>query len=234
MVSLSRWSRLRSRRQATSSSRRTRAGLTGGDEGFSSNFDPLPDFLVGVVNTKNLYWVALVYAAAVFLIARIAIGSSAGHVWHAIRDNERRVEVIGLRPYPYKLISFVLASFLARLGRIRLALADRSDSRGDVPDVHADASRDGRSRRRRDALRARWSAGSLHAARLPARAISRVRSGSRTCRTSFASRCPNRSSFWGALHRGRVLRARWARQPSEDGSARLGARRRADAEESAA
>ena len=91
-------------------------GLTGGDEGFSLNFDPLPDFLVGVVNTKNLYWVALVYAAAVFLIARIAIGSSAGHVWHAIRDNERRVEVIGLRPYSYKLISFVLASFLAAWG----------------------------------------------------------------------------------------------------------------------
>ncbi len=91
-------------------------GLTGGDEGFSLNFDPLPDFLVGVVNTKNLYWVALIYAAAVFLIARIAIGSSAGHVWHAIRDNERRVEVIGLRPYPYKLISFVLASFLAAWG----------------------------------------------------------------------------------------------------------------------
>lgn len=91
-------------------------GLTGGDEGFSLNFDPLPDFLVGVVNTRNLYWVALGYAVAVFLIARAAIGSSAGHVWHAIRDNERRVEVIGLRPYPYKLIAFVLASFLAALG----------------------------------------------------------------------------------------------------------------------
>lgn len=91
-------------------------GLTGGDEGFSLNVDALPDFLVGIVQTKNLYWVALGYAVAVFLIARAAIGSSAGHVWHAIRDNERRVEVIGLRPYPYKLISFVLASFLAAWG----------------------------------------------------------------------------------------------------------------------
>jgi len=91
-------------------------GLTGGDEGFSLNVDPLPDFLVGIVNTKNLYWVALGYAIAVFLVARAAIGSSAGHVWRAIRDNERRVEVIGLRPYPYKLISFVLASFLAAGG----------------------------------------------------------------------------------------------------------------------
>lgn len=91
-------------------------GLTGGDEGFSLNFEPLPDFLVGVVNTKNLYWLALGYAAIVFVVARVAIGSSAGHVWRAIRDNEPRVEVIGLRPYPYKLISFVVASFLAAWG----------------------------------------------------------------------------------------------------------------------
>jgi branched-chain amino acid transport system permease protein len=91
-------------------------GLTGGDEGFSLNYDPLPDFVVGVVNTKNLYWIALGYASVVFVVARLAIGSSTGHIWRAIRDNERRVEVIGLRPYPYKLISFVLASFLAAWG----------------------------------------------------------------------------------------------------------------------
>ena len=91
-------------------------GLTGGDEGFGANVDPLPDFLVGVVNTKYLYWLALGYAVAVFVIARVAIGSSAGHVWRAIRENERRVEVIGLRPYPYKLLVFVLASFLAAWG----------------------------------------------------------------------------------------------------------------------
>jgi len=91
-------------------------GLTGGDEGIGLNVDPLPDFLVGVVNTKYLYWLALGYAVAVFVIARGAVGSSAGHVWSAIRDNERRVEVIGLRPYPYKLVAFVLASFLAAWG----------------------------------------------------------------------------------------------------------------------
>ena len=91
-------------------------GLTGGDEGFALNFDALPDFLVGIFNTKYLYWLALGYAAVVFVASRLAIGSSTGHVWHAIRDNERRVEVIGLRPYPYKLISFVLASFLAAWG----------------------------------------------------------------------------------------------------------------------
>jgi branched-chain amino acid transport system permease protein len=91
-------------------------GLTGGEEGIVLNADPLPDFLVGVVNTKNLYWVALGYAALVFCLARAAVGSSAGHVWRAIRENERRVEVIGLRPYPYKLLAFVLASLLAAWG----------------------------------------------------------------------------------------------------------------------
>jgi branched-chain amino acid transport system permease protein len=91
-------------------------GLTGGEEGIVLNVDPLPDFLVGVLNTKYLYWVALGYVALVFVVARAAIGSSAGHVWRAIRENERRVEVIGLRPYPYKLLSFVVASFLAAWG----------------------------------------------------------------------------------------------------------------------
>ncbi|HXF98738.1 MAG TPA: branched-chain amino acid ABC transporter permease [Gaiellaceae bacterium] len=91
-------------------------GLTGGEEGIVLEVDPLPDALVGVVNTRNLYWLALAYAAAVFLVARVAVGSSAGHVWRAIRENERRVEVLGLRPYPYKLLAFVLAGFLAAWG----------------------------------------------------------------------------------------------------------------------
>jgi len=91
-------------------------GLTGGEEGIVLNVDPLPDFLVGVVNTKYLYWVALAYVVIVFVVARAAIGSSAGHVWAAIRENEPRVEVLGLRPYPYKLLSFTVASFLAAWG----------------------------------------------------------------------------------------------------------------------
>ena len=87
--------------------------LTGGEEGLGLNSDALPDFFVGVLNTKNLYWLALGYAVVVFLVVRCAVSSSPGHVWQAIRENERRVEVIGLRPFGFKLIAFVLASFLA-------------------------------------------------------------------------------------------------------------------------
>ena len=93
-------------------------GLTGGEEGLGLNFDPLPDFFVGVLNTKNLYWLALGYAAFVFVVIRFAVASSPGHVWQAIRENPQRVEVLGLRPFGFKLIAFVLASFLATVGGV--------------------------------------------------------------------------------------------------------------------
>jgi branched-chain amino acid transport system permease protein len=93
-------------------------GLTGGEEGLGLNFSAIPDAFVGVLNTKNLYWLALGYAAVVFLVVRWAVNSSPGHVWQAIRENERRVEVIGLQPLRFKLLAFVLASFLATMGGV--------------------------------------------------------------------------------------------------------------------
>ena len=94
------------------------SGWTGGEEGIGLDFEHIPDFFVGVLNTKNLYWLALAYAALVFVVVRLAVGSSAGHVWQAVRENEQRVEVIGLRPLPFKLAAFVLASVLASAGGI--------------------------------------------------------------------------------------------------------------------
>ena len=52
------------------------------------------------------------------MIVRWAVNSSPGHVWQAIRENERRVEVIGLHPFRFKLLAFVLASFLATAGGV--------------------------------------------------------------------------------------------------------------------
>jgi ABC-type branched-subunit amino acid transport system permease subunit len=93
-------------------------GWTGGEEGTGLNYDEIPDAFVGVLNTKNLYWLALGYAVLVFIVVRLAVGSSAGHVWRAVRENEPRVHVLGLNPYPFKLIAFVVAGFLAVLGGI--------------------------------------------------------------------------------------------------------------------
>ena len=92
--------------------------LTGGEEGLGLSFDKLPDSFVGVLNTKNLYWLALGYAVVVFGLAAWAVSSSPGRVWQAIRENERRVEVLGLRPHTFKLMAFVLSSFLATAGGV--------------------------------------------------------------------------------------------------------------------
>jgi branched-chain amino acid transport system permease protein len=91
-------------------------GWTGGEEGFGTDYEKLPAALVGVLNTKHLYWLALGYAAAVFFIIRWAVESSPGRIWQAIRENELRVEVLGLRPHGFKLMAFVLSSFLATAG----------------------------------------------------------------------------------------------------------------------
>jgi branched-chain amino acid transport system permease protein len=91
---------------------------TGGEEGLGADYTKLPEGLVGIFNTKHLYWVALGFAAVVFAVVQWAVHSSPGHVWQAIRENELRVEVLGLRPYVYKLMSFVLASFLATAGGV--------------------------------------------------------------------------------------------------------------------
>ena len=93
-------------------------GWTGGEEGLGTDYTKVPAVFVGIFNTKNLYWLALGYAAVVFVVVRWAVSSSPGHIWQAIRENELRVQVLGLRPYAYKLLSFVLASFLATLGGV--------------------------------------------------------------------------------------------------------------------
>jgi branched-chain amino acid transport system permease protein len=91
---------------------------TGGEEGFGVDYHKLPAWTVGILNTSHLYWIALGYAAAVFVIVQWAVSSSPGHVWQAIRENELRVQVLGLRPYVYKLMSYVLASVLATAGGV--------------------------------------------------------------------------------------------------------------------
>ena len=88
-------------------------GLTGGEEGLALGGDALPAFAVGVANTRNLYWIALALLIVVYAVASRAVNSPPGRVWQAIRENERRVNVLGLNPYTYKLGAFVLSAFLA-------------------------------------------------------------------------------------------------------------------------
>jgi branched-chain amino acid transport system permease protein len=88
-------------------------GLTGGEEGLALGNAALPAALVGVANTRNLYWIALAFLAATCALVWWAVHSPPGHVWQAIRENERRVGVLGLNPYLYKLGAFVFSAALA-------------------------------------------------------------------------------------------------------------------------
>ncbi|GAC1664955.1 MAG: hypothetical protein PVS3B2_01270 [Candidatus Dormibacteraceae bacterium] len=92
--------------------------LTGGEEGLGLDVTRIPDFLIGVINTKNLYWIAFGYLLLTFVVCWWAVNSRPGKVWQAIRENERRVEVMGLNPYTFKLLTFTLSGFLATLGGV--------------------------------------------------------------------------------------------------------------------
>lgn len=87
--------------------------LTNGENGLALNADRIPQFFIGVVNTKFLYWLAL--AVLIFVYASIwwITASSAGRVFAALRDNETRISVLGLNPSRFKLLSFVISAILA-------------------------------------------------------------------------------------------------------------------------
>ncbi|MFC1429180.1 branched-chain amino acid ABC transporter permease [Streptacidiphilus sp. N1-3] len=91
-------------------------GLTGGEEGRAAQ--GLPSALVGIQHTANLYWIALAYLVFTLAVVHWVVRSPTGRVWEGIRENERRVEVLGLRPYGFKLVAFVLAGALAALGGV--------------------------------------------------------------------------------------------------------------------
>ncbi|MEW2622453.1 branched-chain amino acid ABC transporter permease [Streptomyces sp. NPDC048106] len=93
-------------------------GVTGGEEGRAAPADRLPASLVGIEHTANLYWIALAYLVVVLAVVWWAVRSPTGRVWEGVKENERRVEVLGLRPYGFKLVAFVLAGTLAALGGI--------------------------------------------------------------------------------------------------------------------
>ncbi|MFD1211026.1 branched-chain amino acid ABC transporter permease [Arthrobacter sp. GCM10027362] len=103
--------------------RRNPGGTTGGEEGLALETANLPAFLVGVANTRNLYWLALAALVLVFAVVTWLQYSRAGHVAAAVRENELRVRVLGLQPYLVKLLVFVAGAVLASLvGMVYLLL----------------------------------------------------------------------------------------------------------------
>jgi branched-chain amino acid transport system permease protein len=82
----------------------------------------VPAFLVGVPNTVNLYWLALAVVVLTAVTVHAVAASPAGRVLAAVRDDDRRVGVLGLDPYRYRLFAFTVAGALAGLAGAVYAL----------------------------------------------------------------------------------------------------------------
>ena len=97
--------------------------LTAGDTGLALSYTRLPSFLSGAVsNTRSLYWLALAFLVVAYAVVWLVSESVTGHVFVAIRENERRLDVLGIRPYRFKLISFVVSSLIATGGGVMVVL----------------------------------------------------------------------------------------------------------------
>lgn len=92
---------------------RRNSSITGGEEGLGLATAQVPGWLVGVVNTRNLYWLILAMLVVVYLVALWVDKSRLGHIARATRENDQRVKVLGLHPYTAKLAVFVIAALLA-------------------------------------------------------------------------------------------------------------------------
>lgn len=90
--------------------------IFGGDEGLPLAFDQVPSLLAGVRDTRWVYWLSLAFAVVSFLVSVLVTQSRCGQVWQAIRENEDRVEMLGLVPYGYKLIAFTVGGALSAVG----------------------------------------------------------------------------------------------------------------------
>jgi len=88
-------------------------GLTGAEEGLGLSSAKLPGSLLGVANTRNLYWLSLAVCVLVYSAIAWLARTRAGRLMAAVRENELRVQVIGVRPYLVRLIAFVVAGALA-------------------------------------------------------------------------------------------------------------------------
>lgn len=86
---------------------------SGGEEGITTPFQKMPEQLVGIANTKHIYWLALATLAVVVLAALWVTSTRLGKVWQAIRENDLRMNVMGANTYLYKLVATTLSALLA-------------------------------------------------------------------------------------------------------------------------
>jgi len=89
--------------------------MTGKEEGLRLTTTQLPDWLRGVANADNRYWLALGLLALSIVVAWRLTRAQSGRSWVAIRENENRVEALGLVTRTPKLQVVGIAAVIASL-----------------------------------------------------------------------------------------------------------------------
>ncbi|MDX1619350.1 MAG: branched-chain amino acid ABC transporter permease [Nitriliruptorales bacterium] len=93
------------------------SGLTGGAMGLTVPKPATPEW-TGLAEDQFLYFVALIAAIIVFVLARNLINSRVGRALIAIREDERAAETMGVNLAQYKTLAFAWSAMYAGLAGV--------------------------------------------------------------------------------------------------------------------
>ena len=92
-------------------------GVTGGDDGFSLDSDIFTLFGAQLSSIGRYYFALAVFALGYFSTVAI-VRSPLGLLMRSVRENDFRVELLGLNPYVIKMVAFSWGALLAGLAGI--------------------------------------------------------------------------------------------------------------------
>ncbi len=100
----------------------TWTSLTGGDQGLTGGIERVPFWGVDLTNHNSFYWFSCVVGVTSIFLIRLILQSSFGYTLRMVRDNSERAKYLGINVWRVKLYAFILASSLAGVGGIIMAL----------------------------------------------------------------------------------------------------------------
>jgi branched-chain amino acid transport system permease protein len=100
----------------------TWTSLTGGDQGLMGGIPRPPFWGVNLADHTTLYWFACVLGVLCLLLIRIILQSPFGATLRMVRDSAERAAFLGIDVWRIKLYAFILASCMASVGGVLMAL----------------------------------------------------------------------------------------------------------------
>ncbi len=100
----------------------TWTSLTGGDQGLTGGIPRPPFWGINLADHTTLYWFACVLGVPCLLLIRTILQSPFGATLRMVRDNAERAAFLGIDVWRIKLYAYILASCMASIGGILMAL----------------------------------------------------------------------------------------------------------------